>query len=170
MRYFVLALLFLAGCAGTPANRPDPGRLDLLATLTIPPEEASVRLQYGHPVARNSVREYDPFCVFEINTVADSPQIVRPDSFRITRVAQSIDTIAALPYPALIKVGLSDHDLPSHIYYKTQFTLRSEQQPGARLLTCLSNQNMPGVYPFMRFLNLEEMRGALGTDFRLEIR
>jgi hypothetical protein len=170
MHYFMIVLLLLAGCAATPGNGPDRGRLDLLAPLIIPPGEASARLQYGHPVARNAVREYDPFCVFEIDTVSDSPQTVRPDSFRILQVTQSIDTIAALPYPALIKVGMSGNDLPSNIYYKTRFTLRSEQQSGARTLTCLSNQHMPGVYPFMRFLTLEEMRGALGNDFRLAMR
>jgi hypothetical protein len=168
MRYFIIAMLLLAGCAGTPTNRPDAGRLDLLAPLTIPPGEASVRLQYGKPVARYAVREYDPFCVFEINTLSDSPQTVRLDNFRITRVVQSIDTIATLPHPT--PVGSSSDDRPSNIYYKTLFTLQSEQQPGVRSLTCLSNQNMPGVFPFMRFLKLEEIRQALGQDFRLELR
>ncbi|MDO9224719.1 MAG: hypothetical protein Q8M09_03770 [Pseudomonadota bacterium] len=176
MRLALLALLFLAACAGQPGASapPERGRLVLLAALAIPAESASVRLQYGHPVARNGVREYDPFCVFEIDTVSDSPQTVRPDVFRITRIGHSIggiaDTVAAPPVFAPMRVGLFDDDRPSHIYYKTLFWLHSETQPGARLLTCMSNQNMPGVYPFMRHLTLEEMRAALGADFRLEVR
>jgi len=121
--------LLLAGCAGAPSNGPDPGRLVLLVAQTIPPEFATLRLQYGKPVARNAVLEYDPFCVFEINTVSDSPQTARPDSFRVTRIGHSIDTIADaasdLPYPTPIKVGLSDGSRPSHIYYKTWFRLHS---------------------------------------------
>ncbi len=182
MRYTLIALLFLAGCAGQPGAAPEPdyGHLDLLAALTIPPESASVRLQYGQPVARNGVREYDPFCVFEIDTVSDSPQTVAPDTFRITRVGHGIGTIAdalasmspvAPMFPlAPMRVGLSDDDLPSHIYYKTLFWLRSERQPGVRLLACMSNQNVPGVYPFMRHLTLQEIREALGPGFRLEPR
>ncbi len=175
MRHLVLVLLLLAGCAGTTRNGPDPGRLVLLAAQTIPPESATLRLQYGKPVARNAVREYDPFCVLEINTVSDSPQGVRPDTFRVTRIGHSIGTIAdtiafTTSHPSPIKVGLASDQRPTHIYYKTLFWLRSEQQPGVRLLTCMSNQNLPGVYPFMRHLTLPEMREALGADFRLEIR
>lgn len=172
MRLIALTLLLLAGCAGTLTDGIDPGRLILLNTQTIPPESATLRLQYGKPVARNAIQEYDPFCVFEVNTVSDSPQTVRPDTFRVTRIGHAIDTIAGasgLPYPAPIKVGLSNSQRPTHIYYKTLFWLRSEQQPGVRLLTCMSNQNLPGVYPFMRHLSPQEIREALGADFRLEI-
>ncbi len=172
MRLIALTLLLLAGCAGAPTNGIDHGRLVLLAVQSIPSESATLRLQYGKPVARNAVQEYDPFCVFEINTVSDSPQIVRPDTFRVTRTGHSISTIAdasGLPYPTPIKVGLSNDHRPTHIYYKTLFWLHSEQQPGVRLLTCMSNQNLPGVYPFMRHLTLREIREALGADFRLEI-
>ncbi len=181
-RFVLIALLLLAGCASQPGTvaAPDHGRLTLLSALTIPPESASVRLQYGQPVARNGVREYDPFCVFEIETVSDSPRTVRPDAFLITRIGHSIgtlaDALASMPHVvprfplAPMRVGLSDNDLPSHIYYKTLFWLRSERQPGVRLLACMSNQNMPGVYPMMRHLTLREIREALGPGFRLEPR
>ncbi len=170
MRLIALALL-LAGCAGAPVNGIEPGRLVLLTAQTIPPESATLRLQYGKPVARNAVQEYDPFCVFEINTVSDSPQTVHPDTFRVTKIGHSISTIAdasSPPFPAPIKVGLSNDQRPTHIYYKTLFWLHSEQQPKVRLLTCMSNQNLPGVYPFMRHLTLQEIREALGADFRLD--
>jgi hypothetical protein len=59
-------------------------------------------------------------------------------------------------------------DRPSHIYYKTLFWLQSDKQ-AVRLLSCMSNQNVPGVYPFMRNLTLQEIRAALGPGFRLEV-
>lgn len=173
MRLALLILLLLTGCAGAPTNGPDAGNLVLLTAQTIPPGSATLRLQYGRPVARNAVQEQDPFCVFEINTVSDSQQTVHPDTFRVTRIGHSIDTItdAALtqPFPTPLKVGGGGDHLPMLIYYKTTLLLRSELQPGVLRLTCMSNQNMPGVYPFMRHLTVQEIREALGADFRLEI-
>ena len=171
MRLAVVILLLLAGCAGAPTQGVDAGRLVLLTPLTIPPESATVRLQYGQPVARNGVREYDPFCIFEINTISDSPQTVYPDTFRVTRISETVGAIADTasgPDPAPIKVGMFRDDRPSHIYYKTLFWLQSEKQ-AVRLLSCMSNQNVPGVYPFMRNLTLQEIRAALGPGFRLEL-
>jgi len=168
----LIVLLLLAGCAGIPggAAAPEAGSLTLLQALTIPPASATLRLQYGQPVARNAVQEQDPFCVFEIETVSDSPQIVHPDTFRILRIGHSVDNIASLPYAVPIRVGRGGDSMPSQIYYKTWFWLHSAQQPRVRLLTCMSNQYMPGVYPFMRHLTLPEMRAALGADFHLELR
>ena len=173
MHHFMFILLMaLAGCASSPPATMDVGRLSLLAPLVIPAASATVRLQYGKPVARNGVQEQDPFCVFEINTVSDGPQTVKPDTFRITRHSHAISSIAdaALPWPGAIRVALFDDDRPTHIYYQTLFRLESAMQPGVRLLTCMSNQNLPGVYPFMRHLTPDEIRGALGENFRLELR
>lgn len=170
-RFMFILLLALTGCAHSPPSPTHAGQLSLLAPLVIPPASATVRLQYGKPVARNGVQVQDPFCVFEINTVSDGPQMVKPDTFRITRHSHAISSIAeaALPWPALTRVALFDDDRPTHIYYKTLFRLESALQPGVRLLTCMSNQNLPGVYPFMRHLTLDEIRGALGENFRLEV-
>lgn len=174
MRLALVALLFLAACTSQPEipGSADHGRLVLLAPLRIPPASASVRLQYGQAVARNGVREYDPFCVFEIDTVSDGPQIVQPDRFRVTRVSHSVGSIAdALASgPGAVRVVMFNDEMHSHIYFKTLFHLRSEQQPAVRQLTCMSNQNVPGVYPFMRHLTLQEIDRALGATFRLELR
>jgi len=49
MRLAVLILPLLAGCAAAPNNGPDPGHLILLSALIIPPESATLRLQYATP-------------------------------------------------------------------------------------------------------------------------
>lgn len=162
----LLCLFFLAGCAGQPSG--EVGRLSLLAPLLVPAESASARLQYGHAVPPRAVRDYDPFCILELNTLGDSPQTVAPDTFTITRISQQIEPIAASEARPRAVVLLGD-ELPTLLYYKTRLVLHSPRQPRVRMLTCLSNQNMPGVYPFMRHLTLEEMRAALGADFRLEL-
>lgn len=169
----VLVANLLAGCAHTPdpLASAERGRVVLHQALTIPPDAATVRLQYGQVVAFNAVQEHDPFCVFEINTVAPGPQTVNPAGFAITRVSRSIETFAGMPvFPGLrtLRVGFGDHDGgPSHIYYKTQFLLRDADQ-GVRALTCMSNQRAPGI-PIMRHLTLAEMRQALGALLTLEL-
>lgn len=171
----LIALLIaqLTGCASAPGSISDTGparhhgRLVLNEALTIPPNAATVRLQYGRIVPMNGVQEQDPFCVFEIDTVSAGEQSVRPGRFAITRIGRSIETIAGLAIPRRVRVGLGDDSGGiSHLYYKTTFSLQDEAQP-VRALTCMSNQYMPGI-PIMRHLTPEEIRGALGRIITLE--
>lgn len=165
----LLSLALLAGCADTLNAVPsyNQGRLVLNQALTIPPNAATVRLQYGRVVASNAVQEHDPFCVFELDTVAPGEQSVRPGRFAITRAGRSIETIAGLVTLRPVRVGLGDDSGGiSHLYYKTTFRLHDEAQP-VRALTCMSNQYMPGI-PIMRHLTPEEIRGALGGIITLE--
>jgi hypothetical protein len=173
MKPLLPGLLFaalLAGCATSSDPLPgvSHGRLVLREALAIPPDAATVRLQYGRVVASNSVQEHDPFCVFELNTVAPAEQTVRPGAFAITRVVRSVETFAGMPVFRPMRVGLGDDGGgPTHIYYKTIFHLKDDAQP-VRALTCMSNQNAPGIFPFMRHLTGAEIRQALGTLFVLE--
>lgn len=165
----LLLAVLLSGCATAPgpAGIGAQGRLVLKETLTIPPNAASVRLQYGRIVPTNAVQEQDPFCVFEIDTVSAGEQTVRPASFNITRVFQSIETIAGLPAYRTVRVALGDDSGGlSHLYYKTTYVL-SDPGQGARSLVCMSNQYMPGI-PIMRHLTQAEIRQALGGLFMLE--
>lgn len=170
----LLAPLLLAPLLAACAHAPDTvsatsGRLTLHQALTIPANAATARLQYGRVVAFNSVQEHDPFCIFEIDTVAPGEQKVRPGTFTITRVSRSVETFAGMPVfpfrPLRVALGDGD-DGPSQIYFKTTFRLSAPDQP-VRALACMSNQYMPGN-PIMRHLTLAEIRQALGTWFSLE--
>ncbi len=160
----------VAGCAGvpTPGSEPSYGWLTLREPLTLPAGTASVRLQYGQSVASNAVQEHDPFCVFEIDTVSDTPQRVAPGRFRIVSVHRSEETFAGMPALRPWRVAFDSDGGPSHLYFKTHFRLSHETQP-VRMLTCMSNQMMPGIGVFMRHLTLDEIRRALGERFLLEI-
>lgn len=166
----ILLLLSLAGCASSPDAKRPAGHLSLQVPVTIPPGAATLRLQYGRITAFNAVQEYDPFCVFELDTVSDGPQEVAPARFDIQSVRRSVETFAGLPAPfphfRFVRTASLDDDRPSHIYYKTLFRLAPNPQK-ARALTCMSDQ-MAGVGVFMRHLTLKEMRGALGSLFSLE--
>jgi hypothetical protein len=179
-RFFLLATLpalLLAGCAHSLDQAVPIGRLHLNAPLPIPAGAASARIQYGRTVAFNAVQEQDPFCVFQIDTVADSPRTLAPASFAVTGIERSVSTFAGLPVmPARsLRVSFGSDDLPTHIYYKTRFRLAADpasasvNAPTRALdLICMSNQQMPGV-AIMRHLTRAEIRGALGSLFTLEL-
>jgi hypothetical protein len=165
----LLALLTLSACA-TPGSGPAVGQLRLETALTLPAGAATLRLQHGRITAFNAVQEQDPFCVFELDTVREEPQAVTPATFAIVRVQRSVETFAGMPvWPwrsMRVAVGWDDGG-PSHIYYKTVFRLAANPQ-GARALTCMSNQAMPGV-AIMRHLSLRQMQEALGGIFTLRL-
>jgi len=191
MKTLIYALLAtsLIGCAQTRNYPPDsphyayPGgaRLTLDKPVDIPPDAATARLQYGGLVARNGVREEDPYCIFEIDTVKAEAQRIAPDRLTITGIQRRVQTFAGMPaWPyaygferrhlhraGFQRIGFSDDDSPSQIYFLTEFRLRSAKQPQIRALTCLHNQMMPGV-SIMRHLTLPEIRQALGSYFTLE--
>lgn len=131
--------------------------------LTIPRDAATVRLQYGEIVPRNSVQEQDPYCVVELNTVRAEPQVLQPGRFDVRRVTRQVETLAAVRSP-YIKVSHDSGDSgPSFLYYKTVFQLRDPTQPDLRSLTCAWDQMAPGNRSLMRHLTLAEIRGALGS-------
>jgi hypothetical protein len=156
----------LSACADTPDFSRTLGRLELRQPLAIPSEAATLRFQGGRAVAYNQVAHYLPFCVFELNTVSGTEQPVQPDRFRITAMAHSIDVIAAVAGPGWRRAGFDDNG-PVHLYYKTWFRLRSEQQTTVRALTCMRDEMMASHFPLMRHLTLAEMREALGSGFQL---
>ncbi|MFO7541725.1 MAG: hypothetical protein R6W97_02795 [Thiobacillus sp.] len=175
MKAIVLGLVVaLGGCAGL--DSPDPASphyayssgwmAQLNRPLEIEPDAATVRLQYGRIVPRNSVQEYDPFCVVELDTVRPDAQILQPGRFEILRVSRSISplTVAASP---LMRVAHRGDRAPTFLYYITHFRLRDAAQPNLYGMSCAWNQMAPGNRALMRHLTLDEMRGALGDWMRL---
>lgn len=171
----ILALFSLAACADPEKYGPDSpyfiypggGHFILHHPLEVEPGSATVRLQFGKVVPRNGVQEEEPHCIFEVNTVRDAAQWVQPDRFEITAVRRSVTTFSGMPAMLYAMRAGFDHDGgPSHIYYKTEFRLRSARQPDVRAITCQSNQMAPGI-AIMRHLTVAEIRQALGDIFSL---
>ncbi|MDD4880469.1 MAG: hypothetical protein PHX10_02735 [Gallionellaceae bacterium] len=168
----------LGACADQPGREPGsqyyayPAGLtvSLERALAIPPGEATVRLQYGHTVARNGVQETDPYCILELGTVSDAAQTVPPGSFRITRSQRRVEAFSGMPvmFAPLFGGGIGEDGGPSQIYYITEFRLHSDAQPDVRSLTCQHDQGTGGV-GIPRHLTLAEMRQALGGYFVLDL-
>lgn len=164
-------VLLLGGCRSLESPNPASPyfayqtgwvvRLD--QPLTIPADAATVRLQYGEIVPRNSVQEHDAYCVVELNTVSPDPQILKPGQFKVWRVTRSVETLAATPSPFVKARYVLDDSGPSFLYYKTEFHLRDPAQPNLRSMTCAWDQMAPSNRTFMRHLTLSEIRRALGN-------
>lgn len=146
---------------------PADSRLVLDRALEIPVNWATVRIQNGRVVAFGHVQEHAPHCIFEINTVRAEPQRVEPDTFAIVKVERSVSTLAAKS-GFFIRAAFADTDRPGQMFYKTIFTLRSEQQPGVRWLTCQSDQYAAGI-AIPDHLTVPEIRQALGDILKLEL-
>ncbi|HMA11912.1 MAG TPA: hypothetical protein VKO83_08490 [Steroidobacteraceae bacterium] len=171
MKTIVLGLvLLLGGCAGLGSTDPASPyyayttgwTVQLKRPLTIPANAATVRLQYGRIVPRNSVQEQDPFCIVELDTVRAEPQTLQPGRFEVWRVTRSVNPIAAAVESPLIKTDHGDDGEPSFLYYVTEFRLRDPNQPALRGMRCAWNQMAPGNRMLMRHLTLDEIRWALG--------
>lgn len=164
-------LLLLGGCAGLQSADPASPRYaytggwtaELHRPLTIPPGAATVRLQYGTIVPRNSVQAYAPFCIVELDTVREAPQVLRPGRFEVWRVRRSVNPVTAGIVPGFVKAHrIRDDGGPSFLYYVTEFRLRDPDQPTLRGMRCAWDQMAPGNRMLMRHLTLEEIRHALG--------
>ena len=169
-------VLLLGGCAGLES--PDPASpyyayssgwaVQLNRSLEIEPGAATVRLQYGRIVPRNSVQEQDPFCVVELETVRPGPQMLLPGRFEVWRVTRSVNPITAAAKSPLIRAAhVMDDGNPSFLYFITEFRLRDTAQPNLRGMRCAWNQMAPGNFHLMRHLTLAEIQSALGDWMRL---
>jgi hypothetical protein len=168
---WMLGLLLLGGCAGLQSSDPASPHyaytigwtLQLHRPLTIPPESATVRLQVGEIVPRNSVQEHAPFCVIELDTVRSDAQTLQPGRFEVWRVNRIIDPVSVARASPFVKTHLvMDDGAPSFLYFITEFRLRDPAQPALRGMRCAWNQMAPGNRMLMRHLTLGEIQGALG--------
>lgn len=178
-RGLAIVAVVLAACQSPAAYGPDspwyrypPGVAVVVEKpFDIPAGDATVRLQSGQIVARNSVQEQEPFCVLESLEVAAAPQRVEPDRFEVVRVVRSISSIAdgmGWVSPA-VRVRFGGDDGPSFLYFQTRFDLRSPRQPEIVRLTCMANQNAAGNSGRMRHLTLPEIRAAIAGVLRIEL-
>ena len=169
--FALLGVLLLGGCAGLQS--PDTASphyayttgwaVRLNRPLTIPADAATVRMQYGRIVPRNSVQEHDPFCVVELDTVRAEPQTLQPGRFEVWRVSRSVSPITVMAKSPLIRARyIEDDGDPSFLYFITEFRLRDPAQPALRGMRCAWNQMAPGNRALMRHLTLNEIRWALG--------
>jgi len=155
------------------------GVFELQRELTVRAGRTRVYLQGGEVVP--GVDEFRPHCQFEVDTLRETPQTVRPDRFAITGVSTRRDNVvaadhvqvAALETAAVgvgIGVGFGHWGLfggrESRRMYAYVFRLYSAHQPDVRALTCGGAFDDPWL---AELPTLQEIAAALGGYGRLVV-
>ena len=177
-KYVTLCLLsgFLFGCAGTPYI-PGPmayqvvkpgSKLKLNQPLTIQPDKAGVRIQFGEVVKRDSaINSWRANCRFEMYKPLPTAQIIQPEEFTITRVSTYELLVAAehIKLAALsLSVGMADGG-PNAEEMTTTFHLQSQTQPEVKQLYCQHYEKVDDS----RHLMLEEIQQTVGDIFEFQL-
>ncbi len=166
--------LILAGCGGLVTIESDPkdryylppaGTLVRInEELTVPARWARVFLQRGDMVAYADVNRYHPSCDFELYTVKETPQSVKPGSFTVVDVRRGTEEIVRYRPVYYASRGLLAYSGSGSggqymIMHTVRMRLESEEQPGMNILTCRGALDDP---PNAREPSVNEMRMALG--------
>ena len=130
---------------------PTGSRFTLTQDVTVPEGWARVTIQNGAVVdSRRDINRSQPFCELGTDSVSrGEPQVVTADEFVGGSAVRSRSTT----------IGREDKT------YTTRITLRSEQQPNVRTLTC----EQTGDPMFSRDLTITQIRTALGGIIELQL-
>ncbi|MBL3599830.1 MAG: hypothetical protein JMN25_08165 [gamma proteobacterium endosymbiont of Lamellibrachia anaximandri] len=167
----IAVLLLLAGCAGF--DRVSGGELDvygmpsvgttivLKESLFVPAGQTRVYLQGGAVVSKAKMDRYLPNCNFEIQSLSEDAQEIRPESFIVSRLQREMAQVVMLDAPLMV-AGLNlaglDGGVPM-IFRGVHMWISSDLQPEVMRLTCR------GVLEDMiwaRPPSIREMRTAMG--------
>ena len=167
---------FLFACAGTPYI-PGPlayevvkpgSKLILNQPLTIQPDKAGVRIQFGEVVNRdNAINSWRANCRFEVYKPLPTAQIIQPEEFTITRVSTYELLVAAehIKLAALsLSVGMADGG-PNAEEMTTTFHLQSQTQPEVKQLYCQHYEKVDDS----RHLMLDEIQQTVGNIFEFQL-
>lgn len=161
MRSIILlfTVVLLAGCGGNPSRPAGAGVVELNRELVIPANRARTVFEAGRQVDAGG--KYVPHCEFEISTVSESPQVVKPDVFGVQRIGNRIvgDQDSGAP-PSLF--GRDAFFCIADMIYETDIRLASDIQPGVRRLLCRQTFD---TCTGGRYLSLPEIQQILGSSF-----
>lgn len=137
--------------------------LILQQPLTIPAHQARTIIQNGRVVSRRDRDQYYPYCEFEILTLSESDQVVRPDQFRIHKLAKHMESSRQqVMYASLLMMASDDNRL---IAYNTVMYLSSDKQPDVYRMSCMYWTDDP----MDEHLSLNAIKTTLGDLFSFQI-
>jgi hypothetical protein len=154
---------------GIPVN----STITLLQPLTIPVRDTQIFLQENRTKPQHgwsgSYDEYYPFCYFEVRDIAETEQVIEPDTFTITDVyLDETEIVQTRPtrLASLIAMGGDADGGIQIIVQTTVMRLSSSKQPQMKMLVC-GGGFAPA--PFAETPKIEEIRRALGDIARLDL-
>lgn len=181
-----LALASLTACSSTGGYQsdryrvPDGSEVELMQTLEFPGRSARSYIQFGEPVRRNDVNEWEPYCSFGLNRKRDDQPLARevtPTVFTVRKTHIGVDVAWSSEEPEpgtrgggrpIQVAGLSGgggrdaSGTPSLYFYYTRMELYSDRQPQVDDLTCTFRGS-----PVDRNLTVDDIRDTLGGVVRI---
>lgn len=144
-----------------PFDELAPGSvLVLTQELVIPSGLAAVYLQDGVVVPENNVRVRQPHCKFEVNTISEITQTVKPDEFSISRFFIDRDyVLTGIRHYASVGGGDGDGGPIAEIY-TVQMFLSSSQQPDVLRISCLHWED-PHDGQYLTFNQVQQAVGSI---------
>lgn len=166
---FCLAGLALMACQPTAVSIdinkqsylnavPAGSELVLQHDIVVPAGVAHVSFQYGKQLDTLKIDKYQPWCEFEIKTLAGKPQTIHADSFAIQKlVNQRSGLLDGAGFGSMANT-LEE--------FSTVLYLQSASQPDVMRLSCLWRRGSR----MQTYLRLGDIQSALGDIFTLNIK
>jgi hypothetical protein len=171
MRYVLIPclLLTLSACSTGPFPVSSPyfqipagSTIVLKQELTIPPNAGRVYIQYGKVVTPKEKDSYHAHCWFLSWDVLDTAQVIKPDTFVVTKSQQLEDVVMRGTDTQLAMngagFGMYEGGGPMALEYSTEMHIHSDKQPVIRRFVCSHWENPTDA----RHLTVAQMQATLG--------
>lgn len=131
-------------------------------TLTIEPDLARVRFQYGKLISEKEKNKYYANCSILVREVKETAQTIQPGNFTVVRSRKTEEYVkrdSRLVYASMLyRTDLDEDSGPMAAEYTTILDLQSQQQPQVMRLECTYWED-----PYdAKHLTLAEMQKTLG--------
>ena len=172
-----MMISLLAGCNANVVKDEDSvfyavpagSTLVLNQQVDIRGDQVAIYVQNGELKQYNEVNFYFPNCKFEIYTISEQPRTVAPDSFKIVKVVDDIESsslqeeLRLASLDSAFFIGVIDR---SYVFnYATLMYLNSDEQKDVYRMTCQHWEDIVDD----RHLSITQMRAAMGGIFTLQI-
>lgn len=151
----------------SPRSRLAPGSLLVLhEPLVVPVGHARVFLQAGAVVSKRQLDTGLPHCNFELTTLSDAPQVIRPGRFTITAVHWDEEWVVHYGPPGWRYTDSDGADNAAPLITRLlHHRLAAAQQPELMRLTCHGGFDDPW---YAQFPSVRQIRQALGEWVTIE--
>ena len=173
---FIPLLLVLVACSSGPYPVTSPyylipagSKLILKQELTILPNAGRVYIQYGRVVSPVEKNNYYAHCSFLSWKVLDTAQVIKPDTFIITKTQHLEDIVtrkqARQVATNTLAFGMFGNSAPQALVYSTELSIHSKTQPAIRRFICSYWEN-PGD---AQHLTVAQIQQALGKIAEIQL-
>ena len=168
----LLVLTTLVSCASGPYpvsspyyRIPEGSRIVLKQRLTILPNRARIYIQYGKVVTAKEKDQYYPNCWFLSRKLLDTPQVIEPGVFTITKTKKYEDHVHRNNFIQLAGLNVVSDGGLTAIKYTTELSIHSDKQPDIFRFSCSYWEDPLDA----EHLTVEQIQRTIGDIAAIEI-